>query len=86
MTLDELKQIAHKKLPIDKEHLDTEALNNQRLYAEFIDSKPTLSSWFKGKVATTKNFTETSGNITEAKQMRKYMLQNRLTLKFSKVT
>ena len=39
MTLDELKQIAHKKLPIDKEHLDTEALSNQRLYAEFIDYK-----------------------------------------------
>lgn len=39
MTLDELKEIVYKKLPINQDRLDTEALNNQRLYAEFIDYK-----------------------------------------------
>ena len=36
MTLDELKQIVYKELPVDKDHLDTESLRNQELYAKFI--------------------------------------------------
>ena len=39
MTLDELKQIVYKELPVNKDHLDTEALRNQDLYAKFIDYK-----------------------------------------------
>ena len=39
MTLDELKKIAYKDLPVDHDHLDTEALKNQELYAKFIDYK-----------------------------------------------
>ena len=39
MTLDELKQIVYKQLPVDKDHLDTESLRNQELYAKFIDYK-----------------------------------------------
>ena len=39
MTLDELKQIVYKELPVDKDHLDTESLRNQELYAKFIDYK-----------------------------------------------
>ena len=39
MTLDELKQIVYKQLPVDKDHLDTESLRNQALYAKFIDYK-----------------------------------------------
>lgn len=39
MTLEELKHIVSKKLPINQNHLDTEALKNQELYAEFIDYK-----------------------------------------------
>ena len=39
MTLDELKQIVYKHLPVDKDHLDTESLRNQELYAKFIDYK-----------------------------------------------
>ena len=39
MTLEELKHIVSKKLPINQDHLDTEALKNQELYAEFIDYK-----------------------------------------------
>jgi hypothetical protein len=39
MTLEELKQIVYKQLPVDKDHLDTESLRNQELYAKFIDYK-----------------------------------------------
>ena len=39
MTLDELKQIVYKELPVNKDHLDTESLRNQELYAKFIDYK-----------------------------------------------
>ena len=39
MTLDELKKIVAKELPVDKDHLDTESLRNQELYAKFIDYK-----------------------------------------------
>ena len=39
MTLDDLKQIVYKELPVNKDHLDTEALRNQDLYAKFIDYK-----------------------------------------------
>ena len=39
MTLDELKQIVYKQLPVDKDHLDIESLRNQELYAKFIDYK-----------------------------------------------
>ena len=39
MTLDELKQIVYKELPVNKDHFDTEALRNQDLYAKFIDYK-----------------------------------------------
>ena len=39
MTLDELKKIVAKELPVDKDHLDTESLRNQKLYAKFIDYK-----------------------------------------------
>ena len=39
MTLDELKIIVAKELPVDKDHLDTESLRNQELYAKFIDYK-----------------------------------------------
>ena len=39
MTLDELKQIVYKQLTVDKDHLDTESLRNQDLYAKFIDYK-----------------------------------------------
>ena len=37
MTLDELKQKVYKDLPVDKEHLDTESLRNQELYAKYLD-------------------------------------------------
>ena len=39
MTLDELKQIVYKELPVNKDHLDTEALRGQELYAKFLDYK-----------------------------------------------
>ena len=39
MTLEELKKIVYKELPINKDHLDTEALRGQELYAKFLDYK-----------------------------------------------
>ena len=39
MTLDELKKIVYKDLPVDKDHLDTESLRNQDLYAKYLDYK-----------------------------------------------
>lgn len=39
MTLDELKEIVQKELPIDRDHLDTESLRNQQLYVKFLDYK-----------------------------------------------
>ena len=39
MTLEELKQIVYKELPVNRDHLDTEALRNQELYAKFLDYK-----------------------------------------------
>ena len=39
MTLDELKKIVYKDLPVNKEHLDTESLRNQDLYAKYLDYK-----------------------------------------------
>ena len=39
MTLEELKKIVYKELPINNDHLDTEALRGQELYAKFLDYK-----------------------------------------------
>ena len=39
MTLDDLKKETYKDLPVDKEHLDTESLRNQDLYAKYLDYK-----------------------------------------------
>ena len=39
MTLDELKKLVYKDLPVNKEHLDTESLRNQDLYAKYLDYK-----------------------------------------------
>jgi len=39
MTLDELKKIVAKELPVNKERLDTESLRGQELYAKFLDYK-----------------------------------------------
>ena len=39
MTLDDLKKQTYKDLPVDKEHLDTESLRNQDLYAKYLDYK-----------------------------------------------
>ena len=39
MTLDELKKEAYKDLNVDKEHLDTESLRNQDLFAKYLDYK-----------------------------------------------
>ena len=39
MTLEELKKIVYKELPINKDHLDTEALRGQELYAKFLAYK-----------------------------------------------
>ena len=37
--LDDLKKETYKDLPVDKEHLDTESLRNQDLYAKYLDYK-----------------------------------------------
>ena len=39
MTLDEIKKEAYKDLHIDKEHLDTESLRSQDMYAKYLDYK-----------------------------------------------
>ena len=39
MTLDELKLQVQKDLKVDNEHLDTESLKNQELYAKYLDHK-----------------------------------------------
>tara|TARA_A100001011_G_scaffold65034_1_gene65904 strand:+ start:1755 stop:2180 length:426 start_codon:yes stop_codon:yes gene_type:complete len=39
MTLDELKKLVEKDLPINDNHLDTESLRSQELYAKYSDIK-----------------------------------------------
>ena len=46
MTLDELKKIVYKELPVDKNNLDTESLRNQELYAKFLDYKSNFAFLF----------------------------------------
>ena len=80
MTLDELKKIVNKELPVNKNHLDTESLRGQELYAKFLDYKTNFGLFYLQKQkANTKDYTEKSGNTMVEKQMPKYMQQNHLT-------
>ena len=77
MTLDDLKKETYKDLPVDKEHLDTESLRNQDLYAKYLDYKTNFE--FYEKQTNTQSYIETSGNIMVENQTLKFMLPNHLT-------
>ena len=73
MTLDELKKIVAKELPVDKDHLDTESLRNQELYAKFIDYKTNFDFLLQRQKVSTKFCIEKSGNTMVERQMQKCM-------------